>query len=309
MLCHFARFFPGFVADFLESGLSLKRKFREETITDIMMANLKALGGNSVIVEFPNEPSTGADMEWFFVDTSDSTWFRLLIQAKRITCRGPNWQNHSYRDLFHISGGALQAETLANTASADTATFPLYAFYHPRTTCELANEVDVDWVEGVNLADGYFVASLAKAAISKKLKTQNKRLGTLHQVFFALAELFCPPHIVELGPMALGPSNIERFLTFTFQSGRPTLGMQMPPSPGDIRRRIQGQRENMGDEARDLPPVPPLGEGIPDDVAELLKRRFGGVKRLESGVPRPRKLRRVIFVSAGWRRLRLDAQQ
>jgi hypothetical protein len=82
MLCYFACEFPQFVAVFLHGSRGTGRSFREETITDIMMANLKLLGRDRVIVRFPNEPRTGADMEWNFVNRSDGSYYRLLIQAK-----------------------------------------------------------------------------------------------------------------------------------------------------------------------------------------------------------------------------------
>src|SRR5437763_1470049 len=101
MLCHFACEFPGFVADFLHSGRGMGRNIREETITDIMMANLKLLGRDRVIVRFPNEPRTGADMEWNFVNTSDGSYYRLLVQAKVASGDKPDWSRHTYRQLSH----------------------------------------------------------------------------------------------------------------------------------------------------------------------------------------------------------------
>jgi len=39
MLCHFAAF-PGVVADFLQSGRALRRGFREESVTDLLLGGL-----------------------------------------------------------------------------------------------------------------------------------------------------------------------------------------------------------------------------------------------------------------------------
>ena len=63
MLCLFAQHFPRSVANLLQRDKKLKRRFREETITDLLMANLVTLGGSSILVDFPDEPTTGADME------------------------------------------------------------------------------------------------------------------------------------------------------------------------------------------------------------------------------------------------------
>ena len=81
MLCEFAHQFPLFVERFLDQGRALRRRFREETVTDLMMGGLITAGGGRLIVEFPDEPATGADMEWNFVDQRTSTFFRLMLQA------------------------------------------------------------------------------------------------------------------------------------------------------------------------------------------------------------------------------------
>ena len=75
MLCSLAHLFPGFAADFLEGSYRLRRRFKEETITDMLMSALLASGGRRLIVEFPNEPRTGADMQWDFVDVGRGGFF------------------------------------------------------------------------------------------------------------------------------------------------------------------------------------------------------------------------------------------
>src|SRR5258707_418105 len=88
MLCHLASEFPQFVAEFLDRGRSLRRRFREETVTDLLMGSLITAGGRRVIMEFPDEPATGADMEWNFVNPDDGTFFRILLQAKQVPSSG-----------------------------------------------------------------------------------------------------------------------------------------------------------------------------------------------------------------------------
>jgi hypothetical protein len=83
MLCYFAHQFPSSVEAFLDASLGLKRRFREESVTDVMMGSLITAGGLRIIVEFPNEAATGADMEWNFVNPTHGTFFRLLLQANR----------------------------------------------------------------------------------------------------------------------------------------------------------------------------------------------------------------------------------
>src|SRR5271154_4895922 len=81
MLCLFAQHFPRAVASLLQRGEVLSRRFREETVTDLLMANLLAIGAGSIVVEFPDEPTTGADMEWNFINKDTKEHFQLLLQA------------------------------------------------------------------------------------------------------------------------------------------------------------------------------------------------------------------------------------
>src|SRR5437764_3925489 len=66
MLCQLAKSFPDHVARLLERDRSLKRNFREETVTDLMMASLVALSPFGIHVDYPDERKTGADMDWIF---------------------------------------------------------------------------------------------------------------------------------------------------------------------------------------------------------------------------------------------------
>jgi len=50
MLCSLAHTFPGFVEDFLDLSNGLSRRFREETVTDMFMSNMVAMGGKHDIL-------------------------------------------------------------------------------------------------------------------------------------------------------------------------------------------------------------------------------------------------------------------
>ena len=126
----------------------------------MMMASLVALEGNNLVVEFPDEPRTGADMEWNFVSGDWRSFYRIYIQAKRLYGTGKSWKRYSYRELLHESGGRLQAVTLADTArNAGPGCYPLYAFYNPKHVCEKAARAGEDQVAGVSLVDGYVICS------------------------------------------------------------------------------------------------------------------------------------------------------
>ena len=66
MLCELAHSFPSRIAELLERDRHLKRNFREETVTDLLMASLVGMEPLGISVDFPDEPVTGGDMEWVY---------------------------------------------------------------------------------------------------------------------------------------------------------------------------------------------------------------------------------------------------
>lgn len=280
MLCYFAHQFPPFVESFLERGRGLRRRFREETVTDLMMGSLITAGGGRVIVEFPDEPVTGADMEWNFVDQTDGTFFRILLQAKQAYGDGQQWTRHTYRELLHTSGTGtkLQAETLCDTARAPgSATYPLYILYHPAHTCELARKDGVTGVAGVNLVDGYLIERLVKAANNRALRTSNKSLRVIAPHIFPLSEIFCPPTILPAGPFAFSTGGFPGPFYASATEGRPVVGIAIPPTPSDVRNRLAERRNAQVFRSRmakdlDVPAVPEIANSIPEDVQSTLRR-------------------------------------
>lgn len=292
MLCHMARNFPAFTENFLDRSATLQKSFREETITDMLMANIVALGGKNVVVDFPNELSTGADMEWNFVDRSDGSFVRLLIQAKRSYGKGKLWGRHSFRELYHRSGTpkALQAKVLCDTARAAVATYPLYIFYVPGKTCKLARLDTVRNISGVTLADGYDIEQLAVSASDRKTRTKNRSLKTISEKMFPLQNLFCPQSIDKIGPMMfsrmapVGPL----FLDGT------SLGFPMPPTPQRIcdainRFRDSSSESGAGESAKQLLET---SQRIPEEIGEVLE-----TGRFPSESNTSNTLRRAVFLS------------
>lgn len=267
MLCKFANEFPRFVSQFLQREERLKRRFREETITDIMMASLISVGQPLVFVEFPDESVTGADMEWNFVSPHTPSFFRILVQAKRAFGEGKSWKRHSYRELFHVSGSRLQAETLCDSARNGSATYPLYIFYHPSHTCELAAKAGFSSVLGVNLADGFVIEKFVK---TNKKRSGNNSLGKIQPHLFPLSSLFCPENFVPLGPMAYSGSG-SRLVVLN----RNGIGVPIPPNPAAIRNRlIEVRRESMSSELVSAEPdVPEVSDVIPREIIDLIEER------------------------------------
>lgn len=138
-LCDFAHRFPDFAARILHRDRHKRRNFREETITDLLMAGLTAFEPYGVRVDFPlDESATGEDMDWEFVDPyakDGRRYLRLHIQAKRAVFR-PLKQLPSYWHYDHLdheakrnSGRGSQAASLL-AGAAVPGCVPLYMFYH-----------------------------------------------------------------------------------------------------------------------------------------------------------------------------------
>lgn len=286
MLCLFARGFPRYVADFLQLSQGLNRRFREESVTDLMMAALHTAGAGQVRVSFPDETATGADMEWLFVDESDRTYVRLLIQAKKLYGM-KGWRTRSYRHLFYHPPNALnpQAISLSDAAATDSHTYPLYAFYNAGSAVAgAAAEYRRRIVEGVNLVDGHFVASV----VGNTPKTKQKTYRSLR--FWApfldnLPSLFCPESVRPMPPQMRGPEGPPIYFAVgeDRQAGTPT-----PPSPAAICQRLWQMRERFYSrlDASDPPPVegplPEPGHLSEDEIGDLLAgntpERFSGIQ-------------------------------
>ncbi|WP_210166472.1 DUF6615 family protein, partial [Bosea vaviloviae] len=117
MLCRFSRRFPNYLAAILEKGEGLKRNFREETGTDLLTAGLLGLSTFGIYVDYPDEPTTGADMEWVFISPKDvggGRYLRLLIQAKRArSCGQTGFPKQLMSDstlLFEEGSGASRVD-------------------------------------------------------------------------------------------------------------------------------------------------------------------------------------------------------
>lgn len=189
-LCEFAKKFPRYVASFLQFGDDIIGwRFREDTVTDHMMALLKRMERQypNMFVDYPSEKDTGADMEWNFVrfgkNNQREIFFRLFIQAKRLDIEGISPKKH-YKYIFNKSGktGKAQVEILTNLTREKKGRYPLYAFYNPEEVCTS------DLIAGINLANGYVIRALYE---NKKERSNNKEFEKISPFFFLLKRIFC----------------------------------------------------------------------------------------------------------------------
>lgn len=268
MLCSFAKKFPPKIADRLGRASRLRRPFREETATEMLLMGLVGLRGLGVEVDFSADEATdGADMEWIFASPLDGTYVRLLIQAKvaKVAKRKtPYW---FYEHLDHKKGKQAAA-LMAAAKKHPAATLALYMMFHPQpATCGATKEKPA--IEGVNLVAADQIASKVAGGCGVEVK----KVEYWRKSFMPLSRILCWGHLY---PVASGPS--DKFAGFLIAggeapfaggalwhpdfvaarlnaelgqtlNGEATTRLEAQPIPEDIRRAING--EETAEERRD----------------------------------------------------------
>ncbi len=114
-----------------EIAKSLSLPWQEETITDILMRNLKrGYPGKVDVIPFskPLEGEGGADWLWSFVNTNKALSMTMLVQAKRL-----DDQENEYPDIYRYVGKReppkRQIDQLIETAQRHSVP-AFYAFYN-----------------------------------------------------------------------------------------------------------------------------------------------------------------------------------
>lgn len=200
MLCELAHSFPPRIAELLERDRGLTRNFREETVTDLLMASLVGLEAFGIRVDFPDEPTTGGDMDWIFaapLEINGGRYLRVLLQAKRAQFvkrkkSGGYWY---YHHLAHGMPPGQQAQTLishSKTSPGGMATLPVYAFYHPASALAPAS-ASLPAIEGMNLVFAHHVAPTVAGGCSIK----QKKVDHWRDLFMPLSDLLCWPVVVR----------------------------------------------------------------------------------------------------------------
>lgn len=256
-----ARDFSSKASVFLDKASSLNRSFREETLTDILMGGMLAFDQLGIEVDFPDEPKTGADMEWMFRRKDRSSYYRLIIQAKKLGGSGRVWTRRSYPEIFHRvrSSGQLQSDLLVQEARMQPATVPLYLFYTNETVCDLAAQ-DGKKLYGASLVDGELINRLVNGRVKGALKvSEASSLKALQPNMKPLTKLLCSEQET--------PKTRAQFesgdLLFFVSSERMKVLYTGVPTPEHIRARLL---DMFGSD------VPSLGEGQP----EAFDRRGAG---------------------------------
>ena len=268
----------------------MSRRFREETITDLMMASLATAGAGRIRIDFPNETTTGADMEWIFINEDDGSYYRYLIQAKKLYGSG-RWRTRSYRHLVYQAKNARQPQALvlAQYAANTPHTYPLYAFYNPQSAIQDSyDDLHGPVVKGVNIADGYLIASM----VANKANLREKRiksLGFLAPVFSGLESLFCPETIEPALPYGFTGAGRPIYLAVRGRSQR-DVGVPAAPTPEIAYDRIRLLRaelmRGLSVEPDVFPPAPEPGRLEAEGLDAMMNGTAPSIARI-----------RVLFVS------------
>jgi hypothetical protein len=178
------------VAYFLELENAVSRRFREDSVTDMIIGSLLQVGGANVSVLTPYEPVSGSDFDIAIIDLRSKVAIQYRIQAKRLFPNVKNWKLGSYRELSHPHGTGKQARQLLHSSAHERIpTIPLYAFYNPASVCKASGGT----VSGIQLADAYAVRAAVEAMLAAKPKRLPlKRIEFMSELFFPLAAILCP---------------------------------------------------------------------------------------------------------------------
>ena len=204
-----------------ENALS-RGRFCEETFTDLLTAMLIPFAGERLQILYPDEPHTGGDIDFIFVNLGTGRRLTVRVQAKRLnqefegslssrptakqakSGRANDFDRRRYNELLHRveKGGAYQYQTLTESEGV----VPLYAFYnHQEVVLEGRKRNCHPEISGVNLA----LADRLKPSLDAELRGLKstpqkrngfKRMSYIQRWFFGLDTLLCPGDAEELAP-------------------------------------------------------------------------------------------------------------
>nr|WP_147417582.1 DUF6615 family protein [Sphingomonas cavernae] len=151
-------------------------------------------------IAYPDEPITGGDIDFHFLNARSAKEWIIRVQAKRLNqeqvgTRNNKFQNRMYAELLHKvkKTGKYQFRTLI----ADPEIVPLYAFYNHASVVRKARQESIQpEIAGVNLAFAQRIAPSLKELVAglagrPKRVPHNKRMMHLKAWFFGLDALFC----------------------------------------------------------------------------------------------------------------------
>lgn len=280
--CDLADRMPPLIADFLDIETSLRRRFREESVTDIFVASLVRISGWELSVQVPEDESkTGNDFDIIVFDPKHRTAVQYRIQAKRLTPHSTNWRLSSYVELAHPKNTGIQSLSLVRSAAAERhlLTVPLYAFYNPTRTCLASGGA----VSGIELADGRSIRAVVRELVKSKPKRPPlKRISSLQPLFFPLSKILCPPAGEESRRVPTPEGSLRAVTDAVDTATERFLGQwagEMPKNFADLRGSARRSHERSLQVPATLPSV----------IAAAIEMRSGTSRLVRTkSVERPR---------------------
>lgn len=298
MLCQFSANFPPALAANLDRSVGLRRRFREETATELLLMGLMALAPRGLHVDFKSidfsadESVDGADMEWIFVapkEIGGGRFLRLLIQAKVARLQEKRKTPYWYYEHLDYKSGAQAANLMAQAESkADgTGTLPLYMFYHPGEATDAGTAV-LPAIQGVN----FVFAKDVFPVVGGGCGLRDKKVARWRPKFLPLSALLCWPALSPFrGP---SPPGVFAFLRGVIPESAIAAPWAFHPDfvaekLNTLYRESRARASDLSAEA--VAPVVECGIGIPDDIRRALSGEETAQERLE------RRTSRVIFTT------------
>lgn len=293
MLCDFAKTFPRFVGQFLDREWGLRRRLREETVTDMWVASLVAMRGLGIHVDLANEMETGADLEIWFLSSTRDRGIGFVIQAKRSHCGKVlmrpacdlDWGRHRFEELDHAAGEnrpkGSQSRDLTNAAAqSGRNVYPLYAFYTPGHIFNGSGRI-----QGIMLADGHEVRRrivLGRRDAWRKRtypvgttnprrgKAEFKALESLDDLMFPLSRMFCFASWAPIRQVANADDFTQSLMLLLRGED---VGIATVPEPEEVAKSLsevilRTRRQGQG-EGTISPPLPIVTRQIPYDILQL----------------------------------------
>ncbi|QDD97050.1 hypothetical protein ADP8_05203 (plasmid) [Roseomonas mucosa] len=237
------------------------------------MASLVGLEAFGIRVDFPDEPTTGGDMDWIYaapLEINGGRYLRCILQAKRAQFAKLKTSGYwYYHHLDHGTPAGQQAQTLiahASTSPGGMATLPLYILYHP-TSALAPMARGRPAIDGVNLVFAHHVAPVVLGGCTRR----EKKVDYWRDRFMSLSEILCWPAAVT-APRAPGAPGATQFMVGPAQAALPDLTGGFHPDL--VAQRFRQQRERMATpivpDASSPPPIEPA-DGIPPDVRRAIE--------------------------------------
>jgi len=245
-LCELANRLPVMIAEFLDIEQKLKRRFREDSVTDILVASLLSLPGNDVVVLTPSEAKTGGDFDLVIMDPVSGDAVQFRIQDKRLTPHKHDWATGSYVELAHPHNSGGQSRALIRSVGSEKImTIPLYVFYTPAHVCAASGGT----VSGIELASGWEIRERIKAIVKVKPKRlPYKRIGSLQPLFFPISTILCAPISTSRTSNVPMPSDVRTAVMDTIESRSRLAGFGQTLAIAEAAvPRLPGESDSEGD--------------------------------------------------------------